>query len=100
MFEKSNRYLVVDGMVSGTGIRIQYENNYIEPEILKISNNLVEKLNSWHEKYKREFYKGYADASEIHQLDKEGAEIAKRISAEIENCKVSYFSDANLKMKH
>lgn len=94
-----HKYLVVDGMISGTGISVQYENEYIEPESLKISADLIEKLNHWHEKYKQEFYNNYADTMKIQQLDKEGVEIASAISDEIADCKVSYFSDADLEMQ-
>lgn len=93
------RYLVVDGMVSGTGIRVEYESEYIEPELLRISADLTVKLNNWHERYKQEFYKSYADTIKVQHLDKEGAEIAEAISNETEDCKVSYFSDADLKMR-
>ena len=93
------RYLTVDGMVSGTGIRDQYESEYIEPKLLGISADLVEKLNKWHKRYKQEFYKKYADKIKIQQLDNEGVEISEAISNQLENCKVSYFSDADLKMQ-
>lgn len=86
-------------MVSGTGIRNQYESEYIEPKLLGISDSLIEKLKRWHESYKQEFYNGYSDRIKVQQLDKEGVEISKDISKELENCKVSYFSDADLKAK-
>ena len=93
------RYLVVDGMVSGTGIRDQYKSDYVEPNLLEISNGLIEKLKSWHERYKQEFYNNYSDEIKVQQLDNEGVEISEAISNELENCKVGYFSDADLKMK-
>jgi hypothetical protein len=92
-----HRYLIVDGMISGTGIRGEYEGEYIDPKLLKISLELIGKLNNWHERYKQEFYNNYADETKVQQLDKEGVEISRDVSNEIENCKVSYFSDADLR---
>ena len=94
------RYLTVDGMISGTGIRDQYEGKYIDPKLLDISAELVGKLNNWHERYKQEFYNNYADKIKVQQLDKEGIEISKDVSNELENCKVSYFSDADLRTQN
>jgi len=84
-------------MVSGTGIRDQYDEDvYIAPESLGISSDLLEKLSRWHMKYKKEFYTGYNNEVLVQELDKEGIEISKAIKKELEECKVSYFSDAKL----
>lgn len=91
------RYLIVDGMVSGTGIRnLNEEIQYIKPESLGISSELIEKLNTWHSKYKEQFYQNYADENVVCALDLEGIEISKAILNELKNCKLSYFSDAKL----
>lgn len=91
-----NRYLVVDGMLHGTGIRDHYEGGYIEPESLGISSTLIEKLNKWLKKYEEEHYDGYNNKVLIQELDKEGIEISKAIKDELGECKISYFSSANL----
>jgi hypothetical protein len=91
------KYLIVDGMVSGTGIRNQYESEYIEPKSLGLSADVIEKLNKWHERYKQEFYNNYADKIKVQKLDEEGIKISEDIFNELENCKMSYFSDAELK---
>jgi len=90
------RYLVVDAMVSGTGIRDQYNSNYLDLESLGLSSVLISKLRKWHTKYKEQFYKNYKDKIAIQRLDEEGIEISKIIISELEDCKVSYFSDAEL----
>jgi hypothetical protein len=90
------KYLILDVIVSGTGIRDQYEDEYIDPESLGISSTLLEKLNHWLSRYKEEFYNGYNNKILIQELDNEGVEISKDIKNELVECKISYFSDANL----
>lgn len=91
-----NRYLVVDGMINGTGVRDQYDGGYIDPELLGISPTLIARLHNWLKKYEEEHYAGYINQILIQELDKEGVEISKAIKAELKDCKISYYSNANL----
>ena len=81
-------------MVSGTGIRDDKE--YLDPESLGLSGDLVNRLKVWHESYRNEFFKGFEDKSLIHKLDEEGIEISKAVINEYRDCKVAYLSDFNL----
>ena len=83
-------------MISGTGIRDQYGEGYIDPESLGISSTLLEKLHQWLSRYKEEFYNGYNNKVLVQELDNEGIEISKAIKNELVECKISYFSDATL----
>lgn len=89
------KYLTVDGMVSGTGIRD--DRKYIDPDSLRLSSELVKRLKVWHESYQTEFYKGYENESLTRSLDKEGIEISKAVIKEYGECKVEYLSDSTLK---
>ena len=89
------KYLTIDGMVSGTGIRDDKE--YIDPESLRLSSKLVKRLKVWHESYQTEFYKGYENESLTRCLDREGIEISKAVTKEYKECKVEYLSDSTFK---
>lgn len=91
-----NRYLIIDGMLNGTGIRNQYEGGYIDPESLGLSSAIIEKLRQWHRKYEEEYFNGYKNKVLIQELDEEGIKIAIVIKDELREGKISYFSDANL----
>lgn len=91
-----NRHLIVDGMLNGTGIRDRYEGGYIEPGSLGLSSTLIEKLRKWHKQYEEEHYNGYNNKALIQKLDKEGVDLSNAIKEELKECKISYFSDANL----
>lgn len=89
-------YLVVDGMINGTGVRNYYEGGYIELSVLNLSLDLIKAIEIWLDKYWEAFYNGYNDSSLMDELDNEGLSIAQRIHKEVD-CKVSYYSDAKQK---
>lgn len=88
------RYLVVDGCLNGTGIRVEYEGGYIDPETLGISKELVSRLSKWLRNYEELHYEGYNNDLIIEQLDAEGMAIATALGKEITETKISYYSDA------
>lgn len=49
------RHLVVDGELSGTGIREKYtdEYGYIDPKVLNLSLNLVTQIKEWQKAYEQ-----------------------------------------------
>jgi hypothetical protein len=87
------KYLIIDGMLNGTGIRDKYNGGYLYPEDLNLNASTVELLNKWLVEYEIEYYKEYNDAIKINVLDSKGIEIANIIKVEL-NCKVEYYSDA------
>jgi len=89
-------YLVVDGMINGTGVRNYYEGGYIELSELNLSIDFSKEIEIWLEKYWEAFYNEYNDNSLIDELDNEGLSIAQKIQKEV-NCKVLYYSDAKQK---
>lgn len=89
-----NNYLVIDGMLNGTGIRDPYETGYIEPEKLGLSDGVIKKLRDWLRRYANQHFEGYSDKRVVAVLDLEGIEISKLIKNELPESKISYFSDA------
>ncbi|UOG43612.1 hypothetical protein [Leptospira noguchii] len=90
------QYLVIDASLNGTGIRDEYEGNYIDPSSLGINSDLLDRINSWLLKYEAEHYKGYMNNSLIEELDNEGKELAIQIKKELKNVKIAYYSDAKM----
>lgn len=91
------RYLTVDGMFSGTGIRDSVEGGYVRPEDLGLSTELSKKIGSWLERYADAHYNQYKDSTLVSKLDSEGIEICGLIASEIVESKVDYYSSAKTK---
>jgi len=90
------RYLVIDAVLNGTGIRKKYEGDYITPKELNLSLEITQRLNEWLQKYWEEHYQGFACDSVINKLDCEGKEIARKIKNEVSDVKIEYFSEAKM----
>ena len=90
------KYLVVDGMFSGTGIRDSVEGGYIELADLNISETLQTRINSWLEEYEDAHFSQYKDEEEIGKLDAEGINILKMLREEIPDSKIEYYSNAKM----
>lgn len=92
------KYLIIDASLHGTGIRDYYEGGYILPQDLNLSKNIKDRLEKFLSDYEDEHYNNYSDEETIKKLDEEGKEIALVIKNELQDIKMSYFSDAEMKM--
>ncbi len=90
------KYLILDGYLSGTGIRDGIEGGYIGLENFKISSTIKNKIIDWVFKYENEFYNGYSDNMKVDELDSEGKAIAILLKKELPNAKIEYYSDAKM----
>ena len=88
------RYLVVDGELQCTGIRDEYEGDYLEPESLGLSQSLTEQIKTWVGDYDSQHFKGFKDSDAIDLLDNQGIDIARAIKEEMTDVKVRYYSHA------
>jgi hypothetical protein len=88
------KYLTVDGMLSGTGIRDSVSGGYIAPNKLGLSKELVLQLTGWLNRYETSHYSGFSDRVEVAQLDTEGMRIADQIQIQLRVAKVLYYSHA------
>jgi hypothetical protein len=91
------RYLTVDGMFSGTGIRDSVEGGYLIPSDLGLSSDLASRLATWLREYAAARDAGYRDADHVAQLDQEGERICAAVRQELADAKVEYYSDALMK---
>lgn len=90
------KYLVIDGYLNGTGIRDYYEGGYIRPSNLKLSVDIIKRLEVWLSKYENEHYNGFSNKEAVRRLDEEGKEIALAIKNELVESKIQYCSAATL----
>jgi len=90
------KYLVVDALFNGTGIRDYYTGDYLKPETLNLEAVTTIKIHDWLFRYKSEHHKGYINDDVINELDREGREIALKIKNELLEVKIEYYSDARM----
>lgn len=93
---KANR-IIVDGMLSGTGIRDGNHGGYLNPHDLGVSADLAAQIADWLERYENAHFFQFENKAENRRLDMEGVEIARLLKAELPHAKISYFSSAELK---
>lgn len=90
-------HLVVDGMLSGTGVRHASERGYVDPAKIGISAGLQRRISEWLARYEDAHYRGFKDRSDNDMLDREGISIARMIKSELPNMDVDYYSAADLR---
>lgn len=90
------RELVVDGNLSGTGIRDALNGGYLNPREIGLSSALSQRIEEWVANYEVEHYAGYKNLHRNNQLDGDGIEIAKLVKCELPKSKVQYFSSASM----
>lgn len=90
------KYLTVDGMLSGTGIRNTIEGDYLNLEQLRLSKQLINKISTWLDLYEDAHFMQYQDKQQITSLDKEGLLICSMLKKELPESKVEYFSNAKM----
>jgi hypothetical protein len=88
------RYLTVDGMFAGTGIRDSVEGGYLAPSDLGLSSELATRLSAWLREYETSHHAQYRDVGQVARLDQEGEESCAAVRQELPDAKVEYYSDA------
>jgi hypothetical protein len=90
------RYLIVDAMLSGTGVRDAIGGGYVELAELGLSPNVVEAITSWLARYETAHYRQFDDPREVEALDDIGLELCNRLAQELQGNKIGYFSAARM----
>ena len=88
---------IVDGMLSGTGIRDGVNGGYLELHEIGISDVLQRRIDTWLSRYEDAHYHQYKNKNETALLDQQGIELAKMIKTELPTAAVKYFSNADMK---
>jgi len=89
--------LIVDGMLSGTGIRDAKVGGYLDAGKIGISDELVGRLAKWVSDYENAHYYQFSDRANNEELDKEGIAIAREIQEALPHIQVEYFSNAYMR---
>ena len=92
--------LIVDGMLSGTGVRDGSEGGYLTLSDLGLTTELVLHIQEWLQRYEQAHYHQFGERSEVELLDSEGVSIARALKDELPTAHVSYFSNADMKYIH
>lgn len=88
--------LLIDTMLSGTGVRDVLNGGYVDPATLGLSEALQGDLAAWHRRYEEAHFNGFPNEM-VFILDREGVDLASRADRELANSKVGYYSDGLLK---
>jgi hypothetical protein len=91
------RYLTIDGMLSGTGVRNPLIGEYLDPKEAGFSPEIVRRIEKWVIGYEAAHYRQFNDEAENQRLDQEGIEIARQAQSQLPEMKVEYFSNVQMK---
>ena len=89
--------IIVDGMLSGTGVRDALNGGYLKPACIGLSEIAERRIGEWLSRYSQAHLDQYCHSDENAALDREGIEIAEMIARELPEAKVRYFSNALMK---
>ena len=90
------RYLIVDGMLSRTGVRDAVSGGYVALADLGLSPSVVGMIANWLARYEAAHYRQFADLGEVKALDDIGLKLCDRLAQELPGSKVGYFSAARM----
>jgi hypothetical protein len=86
------RYIAVDGMLSGTGIRDTVVGGSIDLDDLGVSQKLSAQIREWLQRYEAAHYAGLGDRNDLNLLDMEGIKISQSLQGELPESKIRYYS--------
>lgn len=88
---KEVEYLL-DGMLSGTGIRDAVNGGYVAPVDLRLSKALRTKVADWQRQYEDAHFRGFDEAA-VTALDVKGQELVALLRAEKPELRIGYYSN-------
>lgn len=87
--------LLIDGMLSGTGVRDAVVGGYVAPDAIGLSAPLVADIADWQRKYEEAHFLGFP-ANAVAALDDEGLALAMRVRSELTDKSIGYFSNGRM----
>ena len=90
-----NTDLLIDGMLSGTGVRDALYSGYLDPEAIGLSSRLASDIADWQRRYEVCHFAGFPE-SEVASLDEQGQAILARVRAELPGRRIGYFSNGRM----
>lgn len=87
---------LIDGMLSGTGVRNATHGGYVEPASVGMSASLASDVELWQQKYEDAHFAGFP-AELVADLDNQGIALMARADAELTEKSVGYYSNGLMK---
>ena len=87
--------LLIDGMLSGTGVRDAVEGGYLQPEAIGLSTSLAVDVADWQRRYEDAHFAGFP-GDLVASLDVEGLALRLRVQAELPDKSAGYFSNGRM----
>ncbi|WP_421694508.1 hypothetical protein [Aestuariivirga sp.] len=87
--------LLIDGMLSGTGVRDADAGGYVALDDIGLSAQLVADIANWQRKYEHAHFTGFP-ANVVASLDEEGLVLASRVQGELIDKCIGYFSNGRM----
>ncbi|WP_093293535.1 hypothetical protein [Sphingomonas sp. NFR04] len=87
--------LLIDGMLSGTGVRDAVEGGYLHPEAIGLSTSLIADVADWQRRYEDAHFAGFPGDA-VANLDEEGLALRLKMQAELPDKTVGYFSNGRM----
>lgn len=87
--------LLIDGMLSDTGVRDAVAGGYVAPDAIGLSAQLAADIAAWQRKYEEAHFAGFPDNDEA-LLDDEGPTLSSRVRGELSDRRIGYFSNGRM----
>ncbi len=87
---------LIDGMLSGTGVRDAINGGYREPREIGLSEALAGEIANWQQRYEEAHFDGFPD-NLVAELDRQGLAITMQARTELADIEIGYFSNGQLK---
>jgi len=88
---------LIDGMLSGTGLRDAQNGGYAQPSQVGISPETAAAIAAWLTQYENVHFAGFPEA-EVADLDAQGLILRDRVRSELPDKTVEYFSNGLMKL--
>ena len=88
----NNADYLLDGMLSGTGVRDVANGGYVASRDLGLSAALQARIAAWQRTYEEVHFNGFAE-TDVAEVDRAGQELAASVRAERPDLRVGYYSN-------
>lgn len=86
---------LIDGMLSGTGVRDVASGGYVPPDAIGLSAQLAADISAWQRRYEEAHFVGFPE-SDVAVLDGEGLALTSRVAGELGARSIGYFSNGRM----
>ncbi len=87
---------LIDGMLSGTGVRDAINGGYPAPRDIGLSEALADEIADWQQRYEEAHFDGFPEGL-VTELDQQGLALTLQAGSELPDIEIGYFSNGQLK---